>query len=138
MVTSVSSTTVRNPLPVDPALAAAGIAAGRLGLGTAVLLAPRALLRLALREGGPSQEAVLALRMLGVRDVALGLGTLLAARRNPGSVRGWTEAGALADAGDALAIAASPALRGPLRVAGALVAALATGVAILAARRLRR
>ena len=41
-------------------------------------------------------------RALGARDIALGLGTLLAQRhRSP--VRGWLEASALADAGDVAA-----------------------------------
>ena len=41
-------------------------------------------------------------RALGGRDIALGLGALLAARRHRGA-RGWVEAGGLADAGDLLA-----------------------------------
>ena len=40
-------------------------------------------------------------RALGARDLALGLGTLLALRHDA-PVRGWVEAGGLADAGDAL------------------------------------
>jgi hypothetical protein len=38
-------------------------------------------------------------RSLGARDLALGLGTLLALRHDS-PVRGWVEAGGLADAGD--------------------------------------
>jgi hypothetical protein len=41
-------------------------------------------------------------RTLGGRDLALGLGALLA-ETNRRPVRGWIEAGALADAGDTLA-----------------------------------
>jgi hypothetical protein len=41
-------------------------------------------------------------RALGARDLALGVGTLLALRHD-GPVRGWLEAAGLADAGDALA-----------------------------------
>jgi hypothetical protein len=37
---------------------------------------------------------------MGARDVALGLGMLIALE-NDGQVRGWLEASALADAGDA-------------------------------------
>lgn len=128
----------RAAMPVDAALAVRGIAAARLGLGAAMMVAPRALLRPALRHGAPSEESVLALRMLAVRDLALGLAALLAARRNPGSMRGWAEAGALVDAGDALAIAASPALHTPLRVAGTLAAASATAIAVVAVRTLTR
>lgn len=46
-------------------------------------------------------------RALGVRDAALGLGTMLALRygagRNGAPVRGWLEASAMSDAGDAVA-----------------------------------
>lgn len=41
-------------------------------------------------------------RALGARDVALGVGLLLAERRED-PIRGWVEAGGLADAGDVLA-----------------------------------
>ncbi len=41
-------------------------------------------------------------RALGARDLALGLGLLLALRHD-GPVRGWVEAGGLADTGDAAA-----------------------------------
>lgn len=52
-------------------------------------------------DAGRASTRTLA-RALGARDVALGLGTLLAQRhRSP--VRGWLEVSALADAGDVAA-----------------------------------
>ena len=45
-------------------------------------------------------------RTLGARDLALGLGALLALRSG-GDVRGWIEAGGLADAGDTVATLAN-------------------------------
>lgn len=45
-------------------------------------------------------------RVLGVRDLALGLGALLAMRHDA-PVRGWIEAGGLADTGDTLFTALS-------------------------------
>lgn len=44
--------------------------------------------------------SLMSIRGLGIRDVGLGLGTLIALE-NGGSVRPWLQAGALADAGDA-------------------------------------
>lgn len=71
----------------------------RIAIGVCALLAPDLVTvpwvgRTTEREA----RAVLS-RGLGARDIALGLGTLLAARQN-GKVRGWVEAGGLADAGD--------------------------------------
>ena len=83
-----------------------GLALGRSVLGASALVAPDALGRFWV--GGPSgrtEVAVLA-RALAARDLALGLGTL-GALRNPSAVRSWLRAGALADAGDAVATLAA-------------------------------
>jgi hypothetical protein len=62
-----------------------------------------------------STGARLAARGLGGRDFAIGLGTLIAIE-NDGQVRGWLEAGVVADAADALstfsAMRTLPRLRG--------------------------
>ena len=113
-----------------------GLAVGRLAIGAAGLVAPRALLRAALAGPGPAAEAVTVLRMCAARDLALGLGALLAARRGPGPLRGWLEAGTLADGADAWALATATELRAPMRMLGAVVAAGATVAGSVAARRL--
>lgn len=82
---------------------AANVAWARIGLGATAMLLPALPLRpwvggeVARRRGAK----VLA-RALGARDIALGLGVILALRHDA-PVRGWVEGGGLADAGDALA-----------------------------------
>lgn len=81
------------------------VAVLRIGVGVAGLLAPRVLARAMLRAERDPRSAVVALRSFAGRDLALGLGALLAARRGPAAVRGWVEAAGLADATDAIALA---------------------------------
>jgi hypothetical protein len=65
-------------------------------------------------------------RALGARDVALGVGVLLALRHDA-PARGWVEAGGLADAGDVLVtLAALKEL--PRRGRWAVLAAASAGV----------
>jgi hypothetical protein len=90
------------PLRKDQARAlAVAVAAGRVAIGLAALAAPSALARPWVGAGEDPGRRVLA-RALGGRDLALGLGGLLAARRGR-PLRGWVEAGGLADAGDVVA-----------------------------------
>jgi hypothetical protein len=80
---------------------AQALAGGRTALGLAFFLLPK--VGSGLWTGDTKTPAVRVLsRALGARDMALGLGALLALRNN-GSVRGWLEAGGFADAGDAVA-----------------------------------
>jgi hypothetical protein len=82
------------------ALTVAGL---RVALGVLAMVGPDLALRPWVgRPGGPERR-VLA-RSLAGRDIALGLGALLAARRRA-PLRGWVEAGSLADAGDVLGTA---------------------------------
>lgn len=118
-----------------PGTVALLIASARVGLGTVCLAAPLRAARLA----GAHQEAdrlAVALRMFGGRDLALGLGALLAARRGPGALRGWTEASALVDLADAVAMAAPTARSVPvwLRL-GAIASATSAGLLGLTAAR---
>ncbi|MDQ4130623.1 MAG: hypothetical protein M3133_06505 [Actinomycetota bacterium] len=78
------------------------LAASRVGLGTLLLLAPSVVARAWVGEGAEEPSAKALARALGARDVALGLGALIALSHGE-SPRGWLEASALADAGDALA-----------------------------------
>lgn len=72
----------------------------RVVLGAGFLLMPRRSLNMA--WGLEADDGVTAImRGMGGRDLALGLG-LLVALEDGGRARGWLEAGALADASDAL------------------------------------
>ncbi|HET7487792.1 MAG TPA: hypothetical protein VFJ85_07680 [Acidimicrobiales bacterium] len=73
---------------------------GRIALGATALLAPRLPLWPWVGDGESRRPAAKMLaRSLGARDLALGIGPVLAMRHDA-PVRGWIEAGGLADAGD--------------------------------------
>jgi hypothetical protein len=100
----------------------------RIGLGVGFVLAPGPLLRVWLGRGAASPAVKLTARCLGGRDIALGLGTLLALRHGA-PLRGWLEAGMLADSCDAAAtLAAFPSL--PKLGALGAVASAATAAAL--------
>ena len=86
--------------------AALGVAGARVALGLAALAMPGRALRPWIGEDSERSGAAVIGRALGGRDIALGLGVLVAARRG-GSIRGWTEAAALADLIDTATTAAS-------------------------------
>jgi hypothetical protein len=112
-----------------------GIAIGRVGVGVVATLAPSAAARFQFGSAAPA--LTIAVRMLGVRDLALGVGALLAARHGSAQLRGWVEAGAVADGVDAAAFlrwGGRAGARAPHLTA--LVAATATACATWAARRL--
>jgi hypothetical protein len=73
----------------------------RVSFGVLAFVAPRWAAKVWTGEDITGTTAVMGLRSLGVRDAALGLGLLIALRRQA-PVRGWLEAGALSDAGDVL------------------------------------
>ncbi len=78
----------------------------RVALGAALFVAPATAGRawVGRRRALGAEDAVLsqlAVRGLGARDVVIGVGILAALGRD-GAVRGWLEAGAAADAADAL------------------------------------
>lgn len=83
--------------------AAIGLALLRAAIGAVAVVVPARALgpwvgkRVASKEGGE-----LLGRSLGARDLALGAGALLSVRHDT-PVRGWVEAGALADLGDLVA-----------------------------------
>ncbi|MGH9036492.1 MAG: hypothetical protein ACRD0O_12080 [Acidimicrobiia bacterium] len=82
---------------------AASVAWGRIGLGVTAVLTPSIPLRPWVgREVAWRPRAKLLARALGFRDIALGLGVVLALHQDA-PVRGWVEGGALADAGDLVA-----------------------------------
>ncbi|HEY3240911.1 MAG TPA: hypothetical protein VGL92_15185 [Acidimicrobiia bacterium] len=82
---------------------AASVAWGRIGLGVTAVLTPSVPLRPWVgREIAWRPRAKLLARALGFRDIALGLGVVMALRQDA-PVRGWVEGGGLADAGDLVA-----------------------------------
>jgi hypothetical protein len=86
---------------MEPGDVAVAIARGRMALGAAGLAAPALAARVMFgRRSGPG--AATFARMLGGRDIALGLGVVIALDRGA-PVRGWLEACALADSVDLLA-----------------------------------
>ena len=79
---------------------AVGLAGGRVAIGVAALVAPGLVGRtMTGRSGGVTSLFV---RMVGARDLGLGLGVLVALDRGA-PVRGWLEASALVDGIDAAA-----------------------------------
>src|SRR5579859_3337646 len=87
---------------MEDATLAMSVARCRIAIGVAAVITPG----LAARALGASRRAdgiaPLLARMLGARDVALGLGTVIALDRGK-PVRGWLEGSALADAADCVA-----------------------------------
>jgi hypothetical protein len=107
-----------------------GIAGLRVALGLTAVLAPDVALRPWVGTAGKGPSRRVLARSLGARDLALGLGALVAARRNA-PIRGWVEAAALADAGDvASTLSAYPHLprRGRFLVLASAVGAIAAAV----------
>ena len=78
----------------------------RCALGVMAMTVPSVPLAPWVGRAAPGGPVRLLGRALGARDLALGLGTLLALRHDA-PVRGWVEAGGLADAGDTVVTLAS-------------------------------
>jgi hypothetical protein len=85
--------------PRDVALA---VARGRIAIGAAFVLAPGFAGRYWIGPDARRRAVKLVTRALGARDVALGLGVVIALDRGA-PVRGWLEGCTLADAADFLA-----------------------------------
>src|SRR3954453_24150465 len=79
------------------------VAWGRIAIGITALVAPTVPLRPWVgRDFAWQPRAKLLARSLGARDLALGIGVMVALRHKA-PVRGWVEGAGLADAGDPLA-----------------------------------
>lgn len=98
----------------------------RLAIGAAAVVAPSFVSKMWLGKGAVDSSARVGMRGLGGREAAIGLGTLLALE-NKRPVRGWLEAGALADAADAFAVISQRKSLPPARVV------LAAGIAAASA-----
>ena len=118
---------------MDNATLAIWLGRCRIAIGVVIVVAPRfATKRMSANHKAEGVEPVFA-RMLGARDIALGLGTVLAVDKGT-PVRGWLEGAALADTADcvsaalghrrlsARAVKGTVALAGASAVAGALLA----------------
>jgi len=81
---------------------AVSLAGGRIAIGVGSLLAPALVARTMTGSGHARGGTRLFARMVGARDLGLGLGLLIALDRGA-PVRGWLEASALVDASDAAA-----------------------------------
>jgi hypothetical protein len=79
---------------------AVGLAGGRIAIGVVSLLVPGVVVRAMMGRDGDSGGTRLFLRVVGARDLALGVGVLAALDRNA-PVRGWLRASAVADGLDA-------------------------------------
>jgi hypothetical protein len=79
---------------------AVGLAGGRIAIGVASLLAPGLVARAMTAPDGDSGGTRLLLRVVGARDLALGIGVLVALDRHA-PVQGWLRASAVADGLDA-------------------------------------
>lgn len=114
---------------------AVGLAGTRALLGCAALAAPEAAGRVWIGQGASGRDRAVLVRALGGRDLALGLGALLALRSRR-DVRQWLLMGAASDvvdtAGSAAGFAALPPRRRWLVLAASGGAACAG--AVLAAR----
>jgi len=119
--------------------AAQAMAAVRLGIGAVGLLAPgRLAWRLFLQDRRIDEATALVLRAAAARDLALGLGAVVAAKRGPGPLRGWMLAAALVDCCDALTMAKSTSARPAARASAAVVSGLSASAELLVARQLSR
>jgi hypothetical protein len=104
-------------------------ARGRIAVGVAMLAAPGLAGRTWIGDDALRPATKVITRGFGARDLALGLGVVIALDRGA-PVRGWLEGSALADVGDLLAtLLAGGSIPGSARKA---VAALAAGSALAA------
>jgi hypothetical protein len=78
------------------------LARGRIAIGAVSLLAPELVGRTMTGRDGSERATRLFARMVGARDLGLGLGLLVALDRGA-PVRGWLEASAVVDGIDAVA-----------------------------------
>jgi len=116
-------------------LAVAG-ARARIAIGVAGVAAPAAAARIMGGRSGADGAAPLFVRMVGARDIALGLGAVVAIDRGA-PVRGWLEGAALADAVDGVTAILGRDRLTPNAFTGTVVIAAASAVVgALLARRL--
>lgn len=108
------------------------IARGRVVMGLVMVVLPGLVARVML--GRSSRDTRTLLRMLGARDVVLGVGAITSVKEGTQDAE-WVSMGAVADGADTVALLLAP---GPpaRRVANAMTAAAAAGVGLLCARQI--
>lgn len=112
---------------MDARIIARGLGLGRIAIGAAIVVAPTRFMRGWVGEVASLPGAQTISISLGARDLAVGVGALLAFERG-GNARAWFAAAAVCDAADAFATISR---REALPPAGAIgVTALATGAAV--------
>lgn len=112
---------------MDDTRAALLLARARIAIGLAAVGAPGLAARALSGRRASGVEPLLA-RMLGARDLTLGLGTVIALDRGA-PVRGWLEASAFSDAADFVSSLLARSRMSPCAYVGTL--ALASGSAAL-------
>lgn len=124
----------------DPNAMARQIAAGRSVIAAAIMAAPVVTVRLAGTDTATARRVTWLTRMMAIRDGAIGVGGVLAARRGT-NVAPWLLAGAASDAVDTVVLAAALRNGHAKGIAATLTLPLAAGTAVagvLTAARLRR
>jgi hypothetical protein len=102
---------------------AVGLAGGRVAIGVVSIVAPGVVGRAMMGPEGDSGGARLVLRVVGARDLALGLGVLAALDRGA-PVRDWLRASAVVDGLDAVACLLARKLLRPVVLPAAAGAAI--------------
>ncbi|MFL6136796.1 MAG: hypothetical protein ACJ74O_03235 [Frankiaceae bacterium] len=108
----------------DPDAAAVALGALRGSLGVIMLVAPGLLPRLLGADRRTAARLSYLTRMVGIREVALGAGTVQAVRRGT-DVGSWLVAQALCDAGDGLTVLGALCAGRVNRLTGGLIVASA-------------
>jgi hypothetical protein len=117
------------------------IAAGRAAFATGILAAPVLSARLLGADTATAQRVSWLTRMMGIRDGALGVGGVLAARGGGSSAAVWLLGGAASDAVDAVVLAGAlkqGRVKGIVPAAIVPLAAATAAAGVLTALRLRR
>jgi hypothetical protein len=115
------------------------LAMGRIGLGIAMLLAPRRSMSSWLGASSAERPTQVAIRALGARDLALGLGTLRSLDSGDDALRDWVTAAGACDVADAVAtVLAYPTLPKRGRALSLFIAAGAGAASFIARDRLGR
>lgn len=117
----------------------AALSSTRAAAGAVMLLAPTVLPRALGADAASARATSWAVQMLGVREVALGLGAVRALRTGRGEAgRPWVAAGLLCDAVDAVAVLAAVGRHRVRPLPGLAVVATAAAAAALELAHLRR
>lgn len=110
------------------ALSVERLSLARAGLGVSLITQPRVLPRVLGVDSAAATRMAWTTQMLGAREVALGVGTFVALRRQePRAARLWLLAGLLADAVDAVAVGAAVVQGRVSKVTGPVLVGIAGG-----------